>query len=593
MKRNCMSLSGLTRQSLILIALLFLNLSSAFAGEGIELTNINSTWGRVLPGKLICQPQTTSYGFAVMTDAYNIMSFTSQGKIVFEKLLIRANGGTFGVLENDFFAVVTANSKRITLLNPDGRELWNKTVDTKITHAPTSGRDGRFFLRGADSLFCFSITGIQKWKITTPVQSKMDLQELPDGSLILFLQQLDHGKTKALRITPFGEVVEEITFAGEVSNALTTPQGILLVFTDGTAGLFDLVENKSTHKWLFKKDLVQKTNADFFILSQNRNDVIYVNIKSKNVEIDYINLLDGSIKDSFIIDEGITPTVGWYNNSGVFIADSKKACFYNNAGRYLWSGTMLSSNSKTTFTHTGFTTDNCFLLFSSDWSIHAFRTANVEQTVVQNKPQHKNYSSFYEINTTLLELSFPMPISKELLEQSRVTLLYNGSYGKTEQQYASELLSVCTAYKNVMTTSNFGTRIEKSVFQTDSAGTEILISQLALFGTDTFCDFIAYFLKTETNRALIHTLLTGIAQNGYDPDGKIMASLEYLARNTSEKDENLLKDICDAVYSICTTMGGSAIEPTGKDTLTTLLYPKYTSIVRDYARNTLKKLVGK
>ena len=581
------------KKVILTLTLFFILLSKTFAGEGIELTNINSTWGRVLPGTLICEPKTTSYGFAVMTDAYNIMSFTSQGKIVFEKLLTRANGGTFGVLENDFFAVVTASSKRLMVLNPDGHELWNTTVDFKITHSPTSGRDGRFFIRGSDTLCCFSITGIQKWKITTPVQSKMELQELPDGSLILFLQQLDKGKTKAIRITPFGEVVEEITFAGEVTNALTTPQGILLIFTDGTAGLFDLVENKSTHKWLFKKDLVKKTNNDFFILSQNKNDVVYVNIKSKTVEIDYINLEDGSIKDSFIIDEGIIPTSGWYNNSGVFIADSKKACFYNNAGRFLWSGIMPSAKSKTAYTHTGFTTDNCFLLFCSDWSIHAFRTAIPEQSATKNKPQRKNYSSFYDINTTLLELSFPMPISKELLEPERVTLLNTGDYGKTEQQYASELLSVCTAYKNVMTTSNFGTRMEKSIFQTDSAGTEILISQLALFGTDTFCDYIAYFLRTEKNRALIHTLLVGIAQNGYDPDGKIIASLEYLARNTSEKDENLLKDICNAVYSICFTMGSSAIEPTGKDTLTTLLYPKYTSVVRDYARNTLKKLVGK
>lgn len=588
-----LSLSGLTRQALILIALLFLHLSSIFAGEGIELSNLNSSWQRVLPGKLICQPQTTSYGFAVMTDAYNIMSFTSQGKIVFEKLLTRANGGTFGVLENDFFAVVTASSKRITLLNPDGHELWNTTVNFKITHSPSSGRDGRFFLRGSETLACFSINGIQKWEISTPLQSKLELQELPDGSLILFLQQLDQGKTKALRITPFGEIIEEIIFAGQVTNALTTPQGILLVFTDGTAGLFDLVENKSTHKWLFKKDLLQKTNSDFFILSQNKNDVIYVNIKNNLVEIDYINLTDGSIKKSFNIDEGINPSFGWYNNSGVFIADNKKACFYNNSGRYIWSGIMPDQKSKSSFTHTGFTTDNCFLLFRSDWSIHAFRTAIAEEGPAQTKTLRKNYSSFYEINTTLLELSFPMPISKELLEPERINLLKEGNYSTTEQEYASQLLSVCTAYKNVMTTSNFGARTEKSVFQTDTAGTEILISQLALFGTDTFCDFIAYFLKTEKNRALIHTLLTGIAANGYDPEGKIMASLEYLARNTSDKDENLLKDICNAVYSICKTMGSSAIEPAGKDTLTTLLYPKYTSVVRDYARNTLKKLVGK
>lgn len=571
----------------------FLILTKTFAGEGIELTNINSSWTRVLPGKLICPPQTTSYGFAVMTDAHNIMSFTSQGRIVFEKNLLRSSDGTFGVLKNDFFVVVTGSSKRITLLNPDGRELWNTTVDFKITSSPYGGRDGRFFIRGTDVITCYSITGIQKWKTTTPVQSKMELQELPDGSLIVFLDKLEGGKTKALRLTPFGEIVEEITFAGEVTNALTTPQGILLIFTDGTAGLFDLVENKSTHKWLFKKDRVQKNISDFFILSQNKNDVVYVNIKANNVEIDYINLTDGSIKNSFIIDEGINPTFGWYNDYGVFIADTKKACFYNNAGRYIWSGIMPDSKSKTAYTHTGFTTDNCFLLFCTDWSIHAFRTAHAEQTTVQNQTKAPDYNSFYEINTTLLELSFPMPISRDLLEQQRITLLNQGGYGSTEKEYASQLLSVCTAYKNIMTTTNFGTRIEKSIFETDSAGTEILLSQLSLFGTDTFCEYISYFLTHETNKSLVHTLLKGIAQNGYDPEGRLMASLEYLARNTSEKDETLLKELCDAIYSVCNTMGSSAIEPTGKDALTTLLYPKYTSTVRDYARNTLKKLVGK
>ena len=156
--------------SFILIALFFLNLSSAFAGEGIELNNINATWTRVLPGKLICEPKTTSKGFAVITDAHSLMSFTSQGRIVYEKLLVRANGAFFGVLQNDFIAVITGSSKRITLLNPDGRELWTTTTDFKISQSPVSGRDGRFFVQGDDALACYSINGIQKWKITPTKQ---------------------------------------------------------------------------------------------------------------------------------------------------------------------------------------------------------------------------------------------------------------------------------------------------------------------------------------------------------------------------------------------------------------------------------------
>ena len=595
LSRKPLSLSGLTRQSIITILLLFLS-TTVYAGEGIELNNLNATWGRVLPGKLICEPQMTSYGFAVITDAHSLMSFTSNGSLVYEKALTRASTAFFGVLENDFVAVVTASNRRITLLNPDGRELWNTQNDFKITDTPFAGCDGRFFVKGEDSIACYAINGIRKWQVQAQAFSKLPVQELNDGSLIVFLEQLSEGKTQALRITPFGEIVEHITFAGQVVNALTTPQGILLVFTDGTSGLFELKNNKSEHKWLFKKDLVQKTNNDFFILSQDKTQVIYVNIKATAVEIDYINLENGSVKASFTIEEGIVPTYGWYNDSGVFIADTKKACFYNNSGRYLWSGTLPDKKSKLQVYYTSFTTDNCFLLFCSDWSCHAFKTAKSPQpTANQNdsKKHSPNYDDFYTIDTTLLELELPLPINKELLDSNRNKLLSTGDYGATEIQYASELLSLCTAYKNVMSTTNFGTRIEKSVFQTDAAGMEIICSQLSLFYTDIFNDYISYFLRTEKEKALLHIMLRGVAQNGYDPDGKILESLEYLAHNTSEKDETLLKDICDAVYSICTVMGSSAIDPKGRDSLSVLMYPKYTSIIRDYARNTLKKLVGK
>ncbi len=580
-----------------IISLLFMVLiktSPLFAGEGIPLDNLNSTWIRVLPGKVICQPQMTSYGFAVITDAKNLMAFSSEGRIVFEKYLTKANSAFFGLLKNDFFAVVTNSSKRLTLLNPDGNELWTLTTDFKITDIPFSGRDGRFFVRGSDILCCYGISGILKWKLETPAQSKLGIQELPDGSLIIFLQQLEKGKTKAIRVTPFGEIVEEITFAGQVINALTTPQGILLVFTDGTSGLFNLNNNRSEHKWLFKKELTQKTNGDFFILSQDKNNVIYVNIKKVGVEIDYINLEDGSITDSFLIEEEILPQYGWYNDSGVFIADSEKAFFYNNAGRFLWSGILPSKKSPVTSSYTAFTSDNCFLLFCSDWSIHAFRTALApEKSTVKNSNTKNNYKSYYDINTSFLDLPFPFPLDQKILDSSRITTLQNGNYGKYEQTLMSDLLSVCSAYKSNIASSDFGTRIEKKSFETDVMGMQNLMSQLSYFYTDSFCDYTAYFLKNINDRTIRDTLLKGIIKNGYDPDGLLIEALEYLAHNLSEKDESILIDLCDAIYSVCTTMGYMAIEPKGKDSLSTLLYPKYTSTIRDYARNTLKKLVGK
>ena len=97
-----------------------------------------------------------------------------------------------------------------------------------------------------------------------------------------------------------------------------------------------------------------------------------------------------------------------------------------------------------------------------------------------------------------MELPLPLPLDKNLLLPERAELLQKGSYGATEKQYASELLSICTAYKNIMTRSNFGTRVEKTIFETDSTGMENILSQINLFGTDTFCDYTAFFLRKET-----------------------------------------------------------------------------------------------
>ena len=63
----------------------------------------------------------TSYGFAVITDAKNLMGFTSQGRIVFETNLTKATSAFFGVLEHDFIAVVTNTGTPPAACLPTGR----------------------------------------------------------------------------------------------------------------------------------------------------------------------------------------------------------------------------------------------------------------------------------------------------------------------------------------------------------------------------------------------------------------------------------------------------------------------------------------
>ena len=50
-----------------------------------KLSNFNASWSSVLPGTALCEPEETSYGFCLATDARNIMGYTSSGKLLWEK----------------------------------------------------------------------------------------------------------------------------------------------------------------------------------------------------------------------------------------------------------------------------------------------------------------------------------------------------------------------------------------------------------------------------------------------------------------------------------------------------------------------------
>ncbi|MCR5765542.1 MAG: hypothetical protein K6G09_06160, partial [Treponema sp.] len=109
----------------------------------------------------------------------------------------------------------------------------------------------------------------------------------------------------------------------------------------------------------------------------------------------------------------------------------------------------------------------------------------------------------------------------------------------------------------------------------------------------TFNEEIVFCLKKVKNNSLLHSLISSYANNGYDPEELVLKELSIFCKNINPKDEVLLSDVCDAVYSICRIMGSKAFNDYGKMIYTEMLYPKYSSRTRDYAREKLKLLINK
>lgn len=551
------------------------------------LSNLNTTWSTVLAGKVIAEPVLTSYGFCVVTDSKTLLSFTNSGVLLWEKNIPRIKNPIVSAIPGDFLLIVSENGYKLSLLNPSGSEIWNVKTDFEITNKCIAGRDGRFFVYGDTAIECFGMNGISKWKLHLDNKiSDIGLKELPDGSFIAFFSELYNGKTKGFRISPFGEILEEIIFAGNVKSSEYCETGIFLTFVDGSAGFFSLSsDSKTENKWVLNNSKEKKDAR--FIVSENLTDVFYIVSEKKGITFNEIDYLKGIVKTSFFlenIDYNSIQILKFPDN--IFIADKKNACYVSKNGKEIWAGRMPEGKIDS-WNYLILTSDNNFIFCCNNWSLRSYSIYHSRQNVNNGK---KNYDSFIQLNDTFSSYAYMNFFEESLTSEKRIADLRKGGYGINEIQWTLDLQIALNAFLTQLQSSNFGTRIENSVFDEDTKSVNQLLRQICIFGTDDYAKYTGKLLKNIKNSSFLITVITGINENGYDPNGEILDSLEIVASKISPKNDAIIMRICDAVYSICKFMGRPAFNKKGKTILSNFMFPSYSNSSRNYARTVLTKI---
>ena len=559
---------------------------------GLEtLSNYNTTWTAVLPGSPLCQPEVTSYGFCIATDARNLMGYSSNGKLLWEKSTGRVRKLSLTALRGDFILFHDQTSNILKLFNPSGSEVWAKSLDFKPSDRPFAGRDGRFFIHGEGKLVCMGINGSVRWKLKTPSQKNLPLQELPDGSIIVFLSD-EGGKTRGLRVSPFGEKLEEITFAGSIKSSYTCSEGILLIFTDGSSGLFSIKEGLTKSLWVS----TVKSGNPLFIVSSNKKDFRLLSLSASDVTIFKINSSDGREEASWKIPgiNGNALQKICYSDSEIFLADSNKALLLDSDGKEIWSAKMPEGIKNKSISHIQYLNDDYLIFCSKNWSIDAYHTNQSTNKASGGKTVLKNiqadYSSFAATDLNEINYYTNAGFFAEITNPEIEKEIKEGDFGVKEAKWLRQTLSIARLYYLDSTSSDFGTRIEKSVFSTDSTGFEAVLVQLALLCTDSTQSACADILTKSNNKAYCRLILSNIS--GYDPDGKLLTAIGRNAENAGAKDSIYCNSICDAVYTICLFMGRPAYNNQGKDIIKRFMGTSYSSNTRTYARDTLKKIIS-
>ncbi len=557
------------------------------------LDNQNATWTTVLPGITICPPALTSYGLCLASDAKNVVAISSGGSILWEKSFARTKNITICALPSDFILLFDNDKNIMKLINPSGSVVWEKKIGFKVTDTKTNvfcGRDGRFIIKSNSEIQCYGINGVCRWKLSSLELKGLAAQELPDGSIIFFTSEKE-AKTCGIRVSPYGNVMEEITFSGEVTASWWCNEGVLLSFKDGTAGLFALENKLAKNKWVFDK----KVPGLKFAVSENKKTVSALVPSENSLSVHLINAATGKTSSSFTIQDikGNQLEMAEMCSAGLFVADAKNCCLYKTDGTLLYSARFENQNLKSAWNYLCLTSDAYLIMCRKNWTLDAFRLAQSSSSFTSNdnsKKQKNSYPDFIKINTSIFDYLYD-EFDNSMTDTSRITELKKGNFAQKEVDWASDILSTAYAYSSSLNSSDFGVRIEKTIFENDTAGLEKILSQLPYLVTSDAADCTALIIRRTNNISVINALLKGLSECGYDPEGKILAALEYKASKIDAKNVTSIEKISDAVCSVCIYMGKPAYFSKGRTILKSFMSSNHDSRTREHVRSVLQNLL--
>ena len=573
----------------VFILTLFLSIQTVFAGETniVSLSDVEPNAYSVLAGAVQSDVVKTSYGCVAVCEGRMITGFSKDGAVLWQKAATARPKPFISAGPGDILCIVTGSST-VQLLSPTGLSIWKNDARESVNEAPLFGWDGRIFARTKNAVFCWGLNGIQKWKLALGDQdTNIPLVQLNDGSLLAFLTKKDGTHSVASHISPFGRLLNEVTFSGAVLQAASCSEGVLLVFNDGSIGLCKATHDSKTQeaslesRWRYTLGQGQKTLC---ISDTTPSTVTVINAGlSASSEITVLNCADGSEKKSYCAQDVNGARLIYLQQTvhGLVLADTQQAACYDINGHELWCAKL---NAKKSWTKL-FATDSGYLvLCGNDWTVSAYRMIQGVRTQENQFGQNntKSYEAYYR------------PVSLLSMRESNADDIYKalkaGNYGEQEALWLSYLTQELSELNNAYTATNTPTT-EKPWFLTQPAYAETVLNLISQTGTAVFQKTLARMLTTVKDPQILLCLVRSAKNLGFDGDGSMLLALEGVLRESSASANVLLmKEVCDAIVQICRYMGRPAYFRHGEDMLKTLLMPSYDSRIRDYALQTLKTL---
>lgn len=563
-------------------------------GFSVSTVSLEPNWQLVTGGTPVTPPVRTEYGFAVMLDGRNLAAVSNTGKQLWQAVVPAGAPADFMGIGGAGFLFVVTGTNTLSLYNPSGLRLWSVSVPDTIKSVPLQGRDGRVFVQCENSIFCYGLNGTLKWETPAGARADFPLYELEDGSILHIQKKTIQGCSTGLRISPFGTILEEITFTGNITAAAGTNNGVILAFRDGSTGCCSSTANMSETKWSLPAGTV--TNASSIIVN-NTNQCAVISASGTSTCLTILDSVDGailSVQTVPIQRSGIL--FASFDSDAVVLCDSNIAGAYSIQQETLWE---VKIPDRKPWTYILYLQNGYLVLMEKNtWVTSAYRVTQ-HIGAVEVTPQPGTDNTTYQVYTDAAAAKkgfsaastvyIPQLISKPTAELMAVKLPA-GEYGEQEGEWMAAML-----IETDRLTNRFSVRDNSSsgsFFSKNMSYAEQILHLIPLFESSAFNTMLCSIIQRETDATLLSAALSAAGSIGFDKDSSILTTIQQLVyKQTILTNNRLTQDICDTVYSICKFMGKPALISQGRYILSFLLNQQIDSRTKIYAATTMKKLI--
>lgn len=566
--------------------------------ESTVPTEIEPSWQLVVGGAPVGNPIVTEYGFAVPLEGRTMAAVSQAGKLMWFAGLPGTRIAPHSSTGNGDFLITVSGGNSLSLINPSGLTLWSSKAPAEIISQPVQGRDGRIYVQCPREVACFGINGILKWSTPAGEAAGFPLIELEDGSILHIQRKTLQGCTTALRYSPFGLILEEITFSGKVTAAIGTKYGALLFFSDGGVGCISSTENKAKDRWVLPSGSIGGSAAAHLFLDNLQTVCAVVSPSGGQTTITYLNPQTGEL--------GLSATApidtnriafGTFDYSNLVLCDTTQAVGVSLEGEIVWESDLPGTIkwSHILYLPQGYLA----MLEQGSWIISAYRvTQHIGTTPNQEKRADRSVAYPVYVQESARRAGLPQNTSfvvDKLLPPEKMQEiqqgLANGEYNDKEGQWLAltniEMTRLFTRY-SVQTINP----TELPFFDQNVDYFEEIVKLMASFESGCFNKELAQVIRVENDPIILAIALQGAARMPYDPTFELLESIEVLLSKAHLLSQPRIAALmCDATYEICRFMGKPALFTKGRSILSFLLNQNLDSGAKVYAAATMRKII--